>query len=331
MDAVVIGIDGGGTHTRALCADLEGRVLAYAQTGGAHPRKNTIAEENVRAAIGQVLGQAGREPGQVVGLVAGLAGLDAWLLAERLSKDRTWAERCTALPGLQCDRHHVNDAVIAHVGAFCFQAGVIAIAGSGSVIFGVTASGRHIRNYDFQHYANASACALTYDTVFRLLAGEVSDPDAGFIKRIVKALGADDVSDLRVKAACNARRERETIFRQYSDGAPLVTDAARQGVPLARSVCDAMIARLATGIRLVGGMFACESVSYALIGSVVRSAYIQEGLVRTLSQKMGARYSVVEPALSPVAGAVLIALKRQGVTVEDGLIKRLCDHPVVRI
>jgi hypothetical protein len=70
VDAVVIGIDGGGTYTRALCADLEGRVLAFAQTGGAHPRKNAIAEENVRAAIGQILDRAGREPGQVVGVVA---------------------------------------------------------------------------------------------------------------------------------------------------------------------------------------------------------------------------------------------------------------------
>ena len=72
---VVLGVDGGGTYTRAMTADFEGRVLAYAETGGSNPNHHPRAEENAREAIQQVLAAAGCEPGQVEALVAGFAGL----------------------------------------------------------------------------------------------------------------------------------------------------------------------------------------------------------------------------------------------------------------
>ena len=31
---IVLGIDGGGTYTRVVAADLEGRVLAFSKKGG---------------------------------------------------------------------------------------------------------------------------------------------------------------------------------------------------------------------------------------------------------------------------------------------------------
>ena len=61
-NAVVIGLDGGGTYTRALCTDLNGHILAAAQTGGSHPQKNPTAQKNVRNAIRQVLMEAGCKP-----------------------------------------------------------------------------------------------------------------------------------------------------------------------------------------------------------------------------------------------------------------------------
>src|SRR5690242_16709096 len=56
---VVVGMDGGGTHTRAMIADLEGKVLAYAETGGSNPSHHPRAEENARDAIRQALAAAG--------------------------------------------------------------------------------------------------------------------------------------------------------------------------------------------------------------------------------------------------------------------------------
>ena len=134
---VVLGVDGGGTYTRAMIADIDGRVLAYAETGGSNPSHHPRAEENAREAIQQALAAAGCEPGEVEALVAGFAGLDG-------PEDPDWADRFTAVPGLVCPRLSVNDAVIAHAGALLSRAGIIAISGTGSIVFGVTPDGRQV-------------------------------------------------------------------------------------------------------------------------------------------------------------------------------------------
>lgn len=83
---------------------------------------------------------------------------------------------------------------------------------------------------------------------------------------------------------------------------------SKSQLPLACSVCDTGIAELATGIRLVGNMFASHSISCALIGGVADSAYVRNGLMKVLTQNAGRRYKFIEPRLSPAAGAVLLAL-----------------------
>jgi glucosamine kinase len=87
---IVIGIDGGGTYTRALAADLSGHVLASVETKAASPNKTSEAQENVQQAIREVVARSGRRLEDVVGLVAGLAGLDS-------PQDREWAEQFTAM------------------------------------------------------------------------------------------------------------------------------------------------------------------------------------------------------------------------------------------
>jgi N-acetylglucosamine kinase-like BadF-type ATPase len=68
---IVIGIDGGGTYTRACAADLQGNVLAQVQVGGANPSKNPDAEQNIRFAISECLHIAEAAMPQVAALVVG--------------------------------------------------------------------------------------------------------------------------------------------------------------------------------------------------------------------------------------------------------------------
>ena len=188
--ALVLGIDGGGTFTRAVAADLTGHVLAQAVNGAGSPNKSVRARENMQEVIRDVVAGAGRSLGDVVELVAGIAGLDA-------PADQEWAERFTALPGLDCPRLHVNDAVVAHAGALQSQPGIIAISGTGSIVFGVTEAGRHVRNYDFQHYAHSAARHLAYDAVYRVLAEDTGPGDEPFIQQMVTFWNVGDLAGLR--------------------------------------------------------------------------------------------------------------------------------------
>lgn len=40
---LVVGIDGGGTYTRVMTANIEGKVLSYVESGGANPSHNANA------------------------------------------------------------------------------------------------------------------------------------------------------------------------------------------------------------------------------------------------------------------------------------------------
>jgi glucosamine kinase len=107
--------------------------------------------------------------------------------------------------------------------------------------------------------------------------------------------------------------------------AGLVTGAAAEGAPVARAVCDQGAATLATGIRLVGGCFPDEPVLVALIGGVVRSPFMSRAVEQVLDRNANRRYQIVEPVLSSVQGAVLMALERWGKVIEEPLVRVLAE------
>lgn len=316
MAQIVVGIDGGGTYTRVAVADVSGRVLATAMGGAASPNKTAHARENVQNAIREAVSRAGCKLEEVAGLVAGIAGLDS-------PNDQQWAETFTDLPGMGCPRLHVNDAVVAHAGALRSQPGIIAISGTGSIVFGVTEAGRHLRNYDFHHYADSAARHLSYEVVHRILANDVQSEDSPFIADVLAYWQADAVAQLRERGLNSfiaARFERDRMFGAM---APLVTKAALNGVPLAVSVCDAAAYALGIGIRLLGNCFAGETVSIALIGGVVHSAYMRQAIEIILAQDTQKRFQIVEAAYSSEAGAVLMALTRHGVVIDASVLSAL--------
>jgi glucosamine kinase len=73
---IFIGIDGGGTYTRALAVDRSGRMLARAEIGGSNPSDTPDAEQNLQGVIREVVARAQGTLSDVAGLVAGLAGVN---------------------------------------------------------------------------------------------------------------------------------------------------------------------------------------------------------------------------------------------------------------
>ncbi|MBO9607243.1 MAG: ATPase [Paenibacillaceae bacterium] len=319
---IVIGIDGGGSYTRVMAADPSGRVLAYSQGGPANAHKDPDAVRHVRQAIEAALREAERSEADVAAIVAGVAGLDR-------DEDRLWADALIDLPGMRGEKLAVNDARIAQAGALRGQPGIIAIAGTGSIVYGVDESGEQRNNYQFRHYAYAAARHLAYDAVFRIVAGEYAAEDETFVRRVLAYWEAPDTGYLGGLAKDGFRRDRQACDRSFGLMAPLVTEAAETGSPLAASVCRTAAEQLATGVRLIGAGFAGQAVDVALIGGVARCRYIRRHLVRTLGEPtmQPRRYTVVEPAFSPAAGAVMMAFGLAGMAVTANMERQLADSP----
>ena len=315
---LVIGIDGGGTHTRVLVADLAGRVVACAAGGGASVKHEPRARKNVRQTIGEALSLAGAHPQDVIGLTAGIAGYDR-------PADLKWVSALTNVPGLRCARAHVNDAVVAHRGAFGGGSGIIVIAGTGSITFAINELGRQVRNFDFHHYAWSGAPALGREAVYEILAGHADSSDAALTERVMRHLGATTTGELRELGAGGFKPDRHERNRLFGQMAPIVTDSALQGSSLAQAICDRAIHQVIVGVRMIGGMFGRRPIPVALIGGVANSGYFKQCITARLHADDN--YRVMTPQFSAAAGAVLMALASAGVTVNDAILSKLRQHP----
>ncbi|MGG1555901.1 BadF/BadG/BcrA/BcrD ATPase family protein [Paenibacillus ferrarius] len=313
---VVMGIDGGGTHTRVMVADLEGRVLAYVERGASSIHKDVRAKENVQQAIVDALGEAGKQAGDVAALVAGVAGFDA-------KADLAWVEPLTDVPGLHCPRQHVNDAVVAHSGALLSEPGIIVVSGTGSIIVAVNEAGQHIRNYDLHHYAASAARFLAYDATYEVLAGNAKEEDALLVEAMLRFWDVSTLDELAQLAAQGFIADPRERNRKFAELAPDLTDFALMNIPLARLVCDRAVHQITVGVNMLAAYFAESEVKVALVGSVVNSAYFGQQLALRMEQGNRKKLRLISPAFSPAAGAVLLALKALGVEITPRLLANL--------
>jgi glucosamine kinase len=316
---IVIGLDGGGSHTRAMAVDVSGRVIAYVERGGANPNHNPDARDNVQDAIAGVLAEAGCSPKDVVGLAAGFAGLDK-------VQDAIWADEYVSIDGLDCPRKAVNDAVIAHIGALRNKPGIIVICGTGSVVFGINEQGEYARNYEYHHYAATAARHLAYNTVFRILAGDVLEEDQELVDQVLQYWQTTDIAALAELAKKGFITDTQERNHRFGRMAPLITEAALQGMPLACSVCDRAANDISIGVRLIGTSFAAEHIPVALIGSVAQSAYMADAISKELLKETVRSYPVTKPELSPIMGSVLMAMELAEINIDETVIDRMREN-----
>ncbi|WP_404458917.1 BadF/BadG/BcrA/BcrD ATPase family protein [Sutcliffiella horikoshii] len=316
---VVIGIDGGGTHTRVIVVNTEGNVISYVEKGASSIKKDLNAIDNVHQAIEEALTQASCDVINVQGLTAGIAGLDS-------DEDYKWAEKLTQIEGLNCSKWIVNDAVIAQSGAFLMKPGIVVISGTGSIIFAINEMGKSIRNYDFYHYASSAARFLSYEAMFEILAGNTNESDQILIGNVLSYWNVKNIDQLRtlgMQGFIKDKRERDRFFGKMG---PLITEASNHGSNLASSVCNRAIHQLVVGIEILGSCFSSDVIPVAYIGSVLNSPYMKSTLTELLQQRKRKTYMVQEPALSSVCGAALMALTNLGIPINEETIINLQEH-----
>lgn len=121
---VLLGVDAGGTSTRALACDEAGAVLGRSQAGGANLRSSLgEPEANLRAAIAGCL--QGRAPDAVC---VGLAGVQA-----RRDEAVALVERACATAGVTARPMVVTDLEIAFRSVSSSPRGRLLLAGTGAI------------------------------------------------------------------------------------------------------------------------------------------------------------------------------------------------------
>lgn len=315
---IVIGIDGGGTYTRVLIADMSGNILGFSKKAGSHPEKNQDPEGNVKLAIIEALQKADRQAADVQYITCGFAGLNH-------PEDKKWASKYITLSGIHAPQSLLNDAEIAQYGAFLGEEGIIAIAGTGSIVLGKTEEGKIIRNYDFHHDSLAGARYLSYEAIYDIITRENTLEDQKFIKTVLDFWGTDKVDSFRLMASQGFLSNNIEAIQRLSKMASIVVNFAEQGTPIAYRSCLKVINSLTRGIHLVSSMFSSQIVPLCFSGGVISIPFmtylIKEHLTPSDQYKKQLFYK--EPALPPVLGAVLYAYHKMGISVDDTLVTRM--------
>jgi N-acetylglucosamine kinase-like BadF-type ATPase len=271
---LVLGVDIGGTSTRALVTTVAGERVAFGSAGAGNPVTVSTAEAtaSLRAALAAAL--SGVDPAEILAVVAGAAGASHAEPIGRTIRDA----------GIGCPVRVVGDAVTAFAAGTDEPTGTVLIAGTGAVAARVE-DGNLVRTADglgwllgdlgSAFWIGREAAVATADQRYD------GTQDSPLTRAVIAALRPGDptgVSTVDGDAVVAAVYRREP--RALAALAPLVTAAA--GDPVAARILDGAAAHLHTTVTRVLG-----DGPLVLAGGVLRhSAPVREGLLRRLGPRV---------------------------------------------
>ncbi|MGQ0549231.1 MAG: BadF/BadG/BcrA/BcrD ATPase family protein [Armatimonadota bacterium] len=311
---LLLGVDGGATKTRAVVISERGAVLGRSEvrSSSAYHREPEEAAGIVVSAAREALGHAGTAA-PVAALGAGLAGADDPTVHQRLT-------RALGDAGLAQTVVVDHDAAAALAGGTVLQPGIVIIAGTGSIAFGVDQTGRRARaggwgpllDDEGSGYAVGRgalrAAMRAHDgrggetTLTGALARRFGLGSLASLKMTVKTLNIDEIASL----------------------APLVVAAARDRDTVALAILTRAGEGLAAMIAAVARTLGWERAGFPLVptgGMFKAGEAIREPMVRALRAGRSTA-QLVEARFSPDVGAALLAAQAAGCDI-GALIGRL--------
>ena len=296
-----IGVDGGGTRTRAVMVDGEGSICA-ASTGGCG-NVQLVGLGGLKSLLERLLGGLGAAS-QDRSLCLALAG--AGRRPERMAiaamaRSGGWAQRVKV----------VSDAQGALTGAHGGGPGLIAISGTGSIVLGRDESGREARAGGWGPLLgdDGSGYSIGLEALRAILRAEDGWGEKTLLSgELQEAMKLKDWSRL-VQKIYNREIDREHIAALC----PLVFATARRGDGTALSIISAAGNALGRQVGAVVGRLRLRgAVALSCTGGVFKEREMLWPSMQRAARQEVDNLQLREPLLPPVLGAVLIARRQAG-------------------
>ncbi|MQT15343.1 N-acetylglucosamine kinase [Segnochrobactrum spirostomi] len=289
-DALVLGLDGGGTKTAVAVADRAGMIL-FAQVGeSVDPIANPAWRETIAALVGAALAVCPE-------IGAAVLGLPFFGEIETLSAAQ--AAFCADLLGPRGRAD--NDVKVAFDGALAGAAGVLLLAGTGSMAWAGDGRGREARIGGWGDAFGDEGSAYwigreALSRASRALDGRTAE--TAFADGLLGALG-HTAADLM--AWCYGLDNRRAAIAAIASS---VDALAVAGDSVAAALLDAAADHLAehavAGWSAVGGT---GPMPWTFAGGVMRSRHVRDRLTTRLGSPP------IPPHLPPVGGALIGAAR----------------------
>ncbi len=296
----VIGIDAGGTKTVCLLADERGAIVAEARGPGAN--LHVAGELAVEKVLHEVMEEAiGDRPIVPAAICLGIAGVDRQDEAQIV---RAIMRRI----GYKSRVLVVNDALIALVSGARDEAGIVIIAGTGSIVYGRNAAGEAARAGGWGHMIGdeGSGYWIGREALAAVMrAGDGRGPDTALAGEILAHFNVADVSRLP-----RIVYDREMPRMSVAALGPIVQTVAADGDAVAVRILERAADELGLGARSVTTRLEMrgDAFTFYLAGGVFRVVpWLADELTRRLAE-VAPRSQVEILQEEPAAGAVWLAL-----------------------
>ncbi len=303
--SLVLGIDGGGTHTVALLADAAtGSVIGRGTSGPSNIQAVGVeaALKELDAAVAAAFQDAKLARTQVAAACLGLAGVD---LTEGLDIVRGWADSVSLAEKIAV----ANDATLLFAAGTPEGWGLAVIAGTGSIAFTLDRNGKDGRAGGWGYLLGDEGSAWQLGLQGLRAACRAADnagPQTKLLEVFLAKLGTSDPRDF-IPAVYRGVWDRATI----AGLAPLVVAAAEDGDEVAHKLVVHQVTELArTAVTAVdaNGLPRLGLPIAVAGGLIVRSEFYRRLFVEAL-RGFGVHPGCVQPVEEPALGAIVMARK----------------------
>lgn len=328
MTRLFLGVDGGATKTQAAIVDEGGRLLGVGSSGPSNfdDVGKAQAQLNVSAAVSAARHMAGMDAPPLPGLSAGeVSAAFLGLAGVVADADRAIVQEIgRALPLVADGRVGIDhDCRVALAGGLSGRPGIVLIAGTGSACYGRNAAGEEWRAGGWGHLISDEGSSYWLGVRAMQAAVRAFDGRIAFSvlqHRVLAQLGLSHMNEIMHHLHVGGMAPAEIAAL-----APLVTEAAREGDEVARTMIQEGAQALAGYVVAVSQRlgFVDAAPEVALVGGLIQAGDIFLQPLRQAIQERLPQARPTFPEMPPVLGACLLALQMDGITVDEAVVKAL--------
>lgn len=320
MKRYVLGIDGGGTKTKAVIADEEGHVHGLGIGGPSN--YDDVGMEKAKVGIAEAVWMARQKASlpdaPFASVFLGMAGVVS-------EKDRAVIQAIARELSLAADGNIDidHDCRIALAGGLSGRPGIVLIAGTGSSCYGRNAAGESWIAGGWGHLISDEGSS--YWLGIQAMRCAVASSD-GRLRSILKELVQDHFQLIEMRDLMHRIYVIGMSRSEVASLAPLVIRAAHQDDEVAldllrQGACDLaqMASTVADQLHLTGGN--CE---LALVGGLFNAGAIVLSPLHVAIQDRLPDCRILFAELPPASGAALLALKNLGISLSSTQTAHLC-------
>lgn len=313
----VLGIDGGGTKTKGVIANARGAVMAEASVGPTNP--NSVERKSVENELIALMTSLENENHeifhQINGVFAGMSGVRD--IAAKKDMEQLIASLFKNPMNVSVD----NDAVIALYSGTLGTSGIVQVAGTGSITYGINEHGKHDRIGGWGHLIGelGSGYGIGKDALEKsFLAYDGVASKTGLMERICDFFNKASLPDILPDVY-----QAENVKEQVASLSKLVIDAADNGDDVAKEIILKHGLYIGESIvSMINKLFISQNnkinnLPIVLTGGLFNRLDLFEASIRDKLSQAQMDANLIIPSIEPVGGAVVAALQANDVKIHN--------------